>query len=190
MALTLISFAPNTRIRSAEVNSNFNALNAGLFAITEENFSPSASLPDTVLAEITSANKVNGSAIRSQTIDAVRGSFLWTVSGNLVVAANQGFGRRVSAVSLELTGVYLEVDTGPTGAALIVDINKNGNTIFTTRPQIDDGFTTGGASAVFNASPLTLTTNDKLTLDIDQVGSTVAGANLAVYLRAKQKIPQ
>lgn len=191
MSLTLISFSPNTLIKSAEVNFNFNAINAELFDIDQNNFDPGTQLPDSLFATISTPNKVNGAALVSQSVDAVKGQFIWTVAGTLAVGTSVGFPYRPSA-DLIVQSVFLEVTIAPTGAALIIDIKKNANTIFTTKPQVDISQLTGGTGAVFTPLPpaLTLTTNDKLTLDITQVGSTIAGSNLVAYLRCKQKVPQ
>jgi hypothetical protein len=73
--------------------------------------------------------------------------------------------------------------TAPTGANLIVDVNKNGTTIFTTqanRPEI----TAGSKTATSGAPDVTsLSKNDAITIDVDQVGSTIAGADLSVMVR-------
>jgi hypothetical protein len=82
--------------------------------------------------------------------------------------------------------VYISVDTPPTGAAIIVDVNKNGVSIFTNqanRPQIAAGNNTG-ESGTPDVTALVL--NDCLTFDIDQIGSTEPGANLTVHVRCKQ----
>ena len=85
-------------------------------------------------------------------------------------------------LSQDYTGVevILRVGTAPDGAAIIVDINKNGTTIFNTRPQINDGATSGGGSAVFSST--SFSDGDVLTFDIDQVGSTSGGDDLTVQL--------
>lgn len=191
MALSLITFSPNTRIKSAEVNSNFNALNAELFDIDQSNFNPGAQLPDSLFAQIQTPSKVNGAAIASQTLDAVKGQFVWTVGGTLIASSSNpvGFPYRPSAVLTALS-VYLEVTTAPTGAALIVDIKKNGATIFTTKPQINAGSLTGGSGAIFNAIPMPLAVDDKLEAFVTQIGSTIPGSNLVIALRCKQKVPQ
>jgi hypothetical protein len=75
---------------------------------------------------------------------------------------------------------YAMVGTAPTGAAVIVDVNKNGTTIFTTqanRPQIAVS-TNGDASGTPDVTALT--NGDYLTVDVDQVGSTIAGSDLTV----------
>ncbi len=85
-------------------------------------------------------------------------------------------------MALTITDVRLTVDVAPVGAALIGDIHKNGTTLYTTqanRPTIADG-----TLAVTAALPdtVTLALGDKLSLDLDQVGATTPGENLAVLL--------
>jgi len=82
--------------------------------------------------------------------------------------------------------VYVYVQTAPVGASIIVDVNKNGTTIFTTqgnRPQI-----AAGANAAESGTPdvTALAKNDRLDVDVDQVGSTTPGAVLTVMVRCKQ----
>ena len=74
--------------------------------------------------------------------------------------------------------IRLRVDTAPTGAALIVDVNNNGTTIVTAdgRPRILAGTTTQAVVREFTTAPL-LARGDYLSFDIDQVGSTVAGGS-------------
>lgn len=78
--------------------------------------------------------------------------------------------------------VQLQTSSAPTGAAVIVDVNKNGSTIFSTqanRPQIAASATQGNTTT-FNTT--TVTTGDYLTVDIDQKGSTLAGDDLVVVI--------
>lgn len=80
-----------------------------------------------------------------------------------------------------IVGTRLMVGTAPTGANLIVDVNKNGTTIYTTqgnRPTVVAGANAGGPGATPDVT--TLAAGDYLTVDIDQVGSTVAGSDLTV----------
>ena len=82
--------------------------------------------------------------------------------------------------TLTITNVRASVGTAPTGAALIVDVNKNGTTIFTTqtnRPTIAvSGFTDTADAIQVSAWPV----GEYLTVDVDQIGSTVAGSDLTV----------
>jgi hypothetical protein len=104
--------------------------------------------------------------------------------GALVVAAG--------TLQLPLSGSYTLIDyrvrvgTAPTGASLIVDINKNGTTLFTTqgnRPTI----AAAGQLATTTAPAVTTFVNgDYITVDVDQIGSTVAGSDLVVVLRMRR----
>lgn len=80
-----------------------------------------------------------------------------------------------------IVGTRLMVGTAPTGASLIVDVNKNGTTIYTTqgnRPSIAAASNAGGPGTAPDVT--TLAAGDYLTVDIDQVGSSVAGSDLTV----------
>lgn len=82
-----------------------------------------------------------------------------------------------------LTGVRASVNTAPTGAALIVDINEGGSTILSTKLSIDateTTSTTAAAPAVISDSALA--DDAEISIDIDQIGSTIAGAGLKVAL--------
>jgi hypothetical protein len=100
------------------------------------------------------------------------------------------------AVAQGVTRIYLEqaytfvscrasLGLAPTGASAIVDVNKNGTTIYTTqtaRPTIVDG----GFTAVGNSPAVTsFAQGDYITVDIDQIGSTTAGSHLVVQLRLR-----
>ena len=80
-----------------------------------------------------------------------------------------------------IVGTRLMSGTAPAGSSLIIDVNKNGTTIYTTqgnRPTIADGANAGGPGATPDVTGLAA--GDYLTVDIDQVGSSVAGADLTV----------
>jgi len=94
----------------------------------------------------------------------------------------------VAPCTLTIVKVKVVVKTAPTGAALIVDVNKAGTTIFTTqgnRPTI----AISGTQADSGTPDVTaLAEGDKLTIDIDQVGSTIAGADLTVEVVCTQSV--
>lgn len=79
--------------------------------------------------------------------------------------------------NVTITGVRAYIATAPTGAALTVDLDKNGVNIQTI--TIADGANT--AASVVPASPAILAT-DYLSLDVTQVGSTVAGEDLVIEI--------
>ena len=91
------------------------------------------------------------------------------------ISASIEFGRAVT-----LTDVRIEAKESPTGAALIVDINENGTTVFTTRPQINDGATESSYAHVF--SDTSIAADSEITFDIDSVGSTFSGERITIQL--------
>jgi hypothetical protein len=85
--------------------------------------------------------------------------------------------------AMTLTGVKASVTTAPTGAVLTVDINEGGVSILSTKLTIDateKTSTTAAIPAVISDS--SLAADAEITIDIDTVGSTIAGAGLKVTL--------
>jgi hypothetical protein len=119
-------------------------------------------------------------------------------SGGVGVEAFQ-FTRNIVSVSIGGTPLTLDGSytlesytiscgktTPPVGAAIICDINKNGATIFTNqahRPTIPDGQTVGSTTA---PDIVNFAAGDYITIDVDQVGSSSAGANLEINLRLRR----
>jgi hypothetical protein len=107
----------------------------------------------------------------------------YSVSGAVAAAAGAHRFTNDTGNTLTIMAVRATVGTGPTGASLIVDVNKNGATIFTTqgnRPTI--GVSTNSSGKVTNMNVTTLEDGAYLTVDVDQVGSTVAGSDLVVTI--------
>lgn len=85
--------------------------------------------------------------------------------------------------AVTLTAVRASVTTAPTGSVLTVDINESGTTILSTKLTIDAGSKTSvGATTPAVISDSSLADDAEMTIDIDGVGSTVAGAGLKVTL--------
>jgi hypothetical protein len=84
--------------------------------------------------------------------------------------------------AMTVTAVRASVGTAPTGSALVVDINE-GTTILSTKLSIDateKTSTTAATPAVI--SDTALADDAEITIDIDQIGSTIAGAGLKITL--------
>lgn len=82
-----------------------------------------------------------------------------------------------------LTGVRASVTTAPTGSVLTVDINEGGVTILSTKLTIDVSEKTSTTAATPPViSDASLADDAEITVDIDTIGSTIAGAGLKVYL--------
>ena len=82
-----------------------------------------------------------------------------------------------------LTAVRASVNTAPTGSVLTVDINEGGSTILSTKLTIDASEKTSTSAATAAViSDASLADDAEMTIDIDGVGSTVAGKGLKVVL--------
>lgn len=104
----------------------------------------------------------------------------YTVSGTLTVQT--GAVRLYFGQNATIRRINAGVGTAPTGTSLIIDVNKNGTTLFSTqgnRPTI--------AVSTFSDTEnlpdvVSVSAGDYLTVDIDQIGSTIAGENLTVTI--------
>lgn len=106
-----------------------------------------------------------------------------SMGGTLVLATGKGRWFNDTGQTLVITGVRASVGTAPTGSSILVDVNLGGTTIFTTqgnRPAITaTNFTSG---KVTNMNVTSWTSGTYLSVDVDQIGSSVAGADLTVQV--------
>lgn len=102
------------------------------------------------------------------------------VAGTLATLTGQA--RYYMASAQTILGAIASVGTAPTGASIIIDVLKNGTTIYTggtNRPTIS-------ASAFVSATTIVapavtaLAIGDYLTVVISQVGSSIPGSDLTV----------
>jgi hypothetical protein len=87
--------------------------------------------------------------------------------------------------ALTIRAVKIDVNTAPTGASILVDLNNGANPVFTTRPEIEANELTSldaTTQPVLNSTYTSVAANEVLTIDIDQVGSTIAGKGLKVTI--------
>lgn len=85
--------------------------------------------------------------------------------------------------AITLTDASVNVVDAPTGSTAIFDLNLAGTTVLGDKISIDAGEKTSETAA----TPPTITTsaipaNSILTVDIDQVGSTITGAGGKVWI--------
>lgn len=105
---------------------------------------------------------------------------LFTVDDNVQVGLDPVRFYNATGVTRAIRKVFISANTAPTGADLIVDIHKNGVTIFTTqdnRPRITAGSYTGQSALIDVTS---FGDGEYLQMAVDQIGSIVGGANLSV----------
>lgn len=108
----------------------------------------------------------------------------YTIEGTLTTGT--GIRRLWFTRSGVITNVSAGVTTAPTGANLIFDVNKNGTTIFTGgtgRPEI---VATQFSDLTNTPAVTSISSGDYLTVDVDQIGSTVAGAEATITIEWTQ----
>jgi hypothetical protein len=109
---------------------------------------------------------------------------VFSSQGNLSVTT--GTTRLVFAYAATIVDVRAVVDTQPTGAAVIVDVNKNGTTIFTTQANRPTIAVSTNDSGLATPDVTSFAAGDYMQVDIDQIGSTIAGADLTVMVRFRR----
>ena len=141
-----------------------------------------------VTYSFSSGTKIQSAQVNSNftdIADAIRPTFVFTVTGTLVTGTSLT-PALIAVDSLTIVQAYAYVKTVNTGASLVIDINKNGTSIWNSTPA--NRLTIAASDAdkyatqtIFDTTALS--EGNILTLDIDTVGSTIAGADLTVELR-------
>lgn len=99
---------------------------------------------------------------------------------------------KVGRIYVDFKGTIKEVQasviTAPTGANIICDINLNGTTIWATQGNRITivASALSGVQTTFDTLPVAV--GDYFTIDLDQVGSTIAGAKLVVRLKIERSL--
>ena len=134
------------------------------------------------LANLSTGDYLHLTAAQFASLTTLRRIAVNVTGGVLEVGAGAAKIYNLTGAEMTITRVHLAVGTAPSGAAIIVDVNIGGTTIFTTqsnRPQIAAAGTSGESTTIEAG---TLANGAYLTVDIDQVGSGPAGADLVVSI--------
>lgn len=107
--------------------------------------------------------------------------FSFSIPAALVVAT--GTMRWYLDRSYTIQNIIATVGTAPTGASVIFDVNKNGTTIFTTQGNRPTIVASGFSDLTSTPDVTSLVSGDYLTVDVDQVGSTLAGGQAVVRIK-------
>lgn len=129
--------------------------------------------------------KGNGTGTSAWSTLTINRAFSWYISGTLTTGTNYG-ARYIVPQAMTIVKCWLIVRTACTGAAILIDINKNGTTIWSTQGNRATIAATGTTGNTTTFDVTALVAGDYLDLDIDQVGSTVAGVDLTVVLETSQ----
>lgn len=162
--------------KDAFVTSHQDAVNEKILAATINDMADAINKIENELG----INPKGGSADVATRLAAPR---LQTFVRSGAIAVTTGQARFYFPIAATIVGVQIAVGTPPTGAAIIADVNKNGTTVFTTqgnRPQIAIG---ANSSAVKTPDVTAVVAGDYLTVDVDQIGSTVAGSDLTAIIQ-------
>lgn len=175
------TYTAGNTILASEVNANEDTLYTLVNGnIENANIKSSAGIVESKIAFDTSS----GHSHDGTDSKAIPKGFVFTVTGTLTTGTSVA-PALVAMATQTISKVYVNVKTANTGADLIIDVNKNGTSIWATtqanRATITDGSTSGTQTSFDTTS---LSEGDILTIDIDQVGSTVAGADLTVTVKA------
>lgn len=106
------------------------------------------------------------------------------VTGNLTVQA--GKSRIYVENASVIESVRASVNTAPAGGPVTVDVNLNGTSIYGTqanRPNI-----IAGANTALGGAPTStaVAAGQYITVDVDAIGTTTAGADLTVVIRLRR----
>lgn len=112
--------------------------------------------------------------------------FALTIAGALNTGTNLGAQVLHLPFKARIDEVRAHVGTAPTGAAILVDVNAAGTTIFTTqanRPSVAAAGTDANSGAPDGGTSVAKDT--AITVDVDQVGSGTHGSDLTVFVRGR-----
>jgi len=132
--------------------------------------------PGDILARVDAQGRMRGA-------NTMVAPWLMSVPGSLSTGPGAARIYNDLDVSLTIRSVRASVGTSPDGDDIIVDVKRNGVSIFASsgdQPTIPDGEQTSGR--VTNLETVNLNPGDHLTVDIDQVGSSTPGADLVVQI--------
>lgn len=87
-------------------------------------------------------------------------------------------------IAFIIEDIRASVTTAPSGSPIIIDITKNGTSIFAVNSgiSIDSGEKTSTtATSAYGLTASSIAADDEIIIDVTQVGSTAAGAGLKIY---------
>lgn len=176
------TYTTGNTITAAENEANettiYNEFNGN---IDNANIKSSAAIVESKIA----FNTASGHSHDGTDSKAIPKGFVFTLTGTLATGTSLA-PALIATGGLTIAKVYAYCKTAPTGASVIIDINKNGTSIWNSnqanRVAITAGLTTPATQTSFDTTALV--ENDLLTIDVDQIGSTEPGADLTVIITA------
>ena len=132
---------------------------------------------------------VNGGALGTPSSGNVTGCTIFQATGFAGSDETTALttGEKVSfrmPFAMTVTSVFACVTTAPTGSAIVFDVEKAGSSILSTLGQIEvSEFATNTSATppVVSGGTQALVVGDHITIDLDQVGSTIAGTGFKLW---------
>ena len=176
-----------TDFANADINASAAIAQSKLVDIVNADVDASAAIAQSKLVDVVNADVDAAAGIAVTKIAAMPYDIGFTagfdadlVKEDVAVAT---YGEMVVARALTIVGETAYVDTAPTGATLIMDIMKDGTTIYaSTKPLIAISANT---HTVGVATTTALVAGSRLTFKITQIGSTEPGEGVRFTLRCK-----
>lgn len=109
----------------------------------------------------------------------------FTHSGVLEVGVG-AIGYPIKGGTFTILTIAARLASAPTGSPAILDVNKNGITIFGTQASRPTFAVTEKDATVGTPTISEVADGDVLTIDIDQIGSTFPGSYLTVVIRLQR----
>jgi len=181
-----MSFPDRSKADTAQLTTDVNSLNQGVSEYEDtrdylvNKIVESVGLLYKSLVTPNIGNTPASSPTKWEVLSSGISSFTFTLKGVSLVGEDQI--EFLIPVAINVTDVFIKVDTAPIGADLQVDINKNGTTIFTTQGNRPIISITEFSDTSDTPDITAFAQDDILGISVDQVGSSIAGGD-NLYIR-------
>ena len=125
--------------------------------------------------------------LRKLKVKDVTRVLLWYIAGEQATGTNVS-ARIIPPFPGKIIKATAYIATAPTGADLLIDINLNGTTLWASSGKLTIAASANAATAKTAFDNTAVAIDDYFTVDIDQIGSTVAGTNLTIQLHIEEKL--
>ena len=159
----------------ATLKTYFDTLYIGSAGVTFENLDANGDV-GAGAAQVAQGNHTHAAETRSMVIAC-------SDEGTALAVAD-GLATFRMPFAFTLTAIRASVTTAPTDADIIVDVTQNGASLYTTTLLHIDALdkTSVGSATTPNLTTTALTDDAEIKINLDQIGSTIAGTGLKVYL--------
>ena len=123
--------------------------------------------------------------LRRLKVDNVTRVLMWYISGEMAAVTDAS-----ARITIPFPGKIIKakayIETAPTAADLLIDINLNGTTLWASSGKLTITATENSATDLTSFDKTAVVEDDYFTIDIDQVGSTEEGEDLTIQLHIEE----